>query len=279
MTPDLENKKQWILAQLQKYDALAVAFSGGVDSTLLLALAKVALGERVVALTARSPVHPPSETEASRSFALELGVGFVVVDSHEMTMDDFCVNSPERCYICKKALFADLKAEAGRRGINTVAHGANGDDLNDFRPGMAAAAEMGIVAPLLDAGLSKADIRAMSRGMGLSNWNRPAMACLATRIPYGTPITVGNLAMVADAEAVLREQGFTQCRVRHHGNVARIELPSQDLVRLMAPDMGPRIVAALRAIGFAHISADMEGYRQGSMNRSLSSEDHDHNSR
>ena len=276
MTPDLENKKQRILARLRQHDALAVAFSGGVDSTLLLALAKAALGDRVVALTARSPVHPPSETDASRRLALELGVGYAVFDSHEMTLDDFRANSPERCYLCKKSLFADLKAEAGRRGINTVAHGANGDDMNDFRPGMAAATEMGIVAPLLDDGLSKADIRTMAREMGLSNWNRPAMACLATRIPYGTPITVRNLAMVADAEAVLTAQGFTQCRVRHHGDVARIELLPGDLVRLLAPEMGPQLVAAFRAIGFNHVSADLDGYRQGSMNRAVFSEDHDH---
>ena len=272
--PDLEAKKEWILTRLQTYDALAVAFSGGVDSSLLLALAKAALGGRVVALTARSPVHPTWETEAARKFATELGVRHVVFDSGEMAMDDFRANSPDRCYICKKRLFADLKAEAGRLGIAAVSHGANHDDLGDFRPGMAAAAEMDIVAPLLDAGLSKAHVRAMSKGMGLSTWDRPAMACLATRIPYGTPITARALAMVAEAEAVLRARGFAHCRVRHYGDVAKIELSLDDLVGLASLADRQGMIRAFKQIGFVHVAVDLEGYRPGSMNAALKGGDH-----
>ncbi len=262
-------KRDHLFSILEKYGALVVAYSGGVDSSFLLAMAQEALKKNLVAVTASSPVHSEWERQSATTFARQLGVEHIIIHSREMRRREFRSNTKDRCYFCKKYLCEDLLKIAGDRGIAHVAHGANLDDFDDFRPGFDAAREMGITAPLVDAGLTKNDIRMLSKQMNLSTWNTPAMACLATRIPYGTPITPKDLNMVEQAEQVLWGYGFTGCRVRKHGNVARIEVDTGDVQKFLDPEMRSVIVEKLRKIGFFHVALDLEGYRQGSMNRDL----------
>jgi uncharacterized protein len=265
----IADKKKRLMAILAGYDVLAVAFSGGVDSTFLLAAAREALGERVVAITAVSPVHSQRETREAAEIARTLGVRHIMAPSREMRAPGFIANPPNRCYICKKIVFGDVLRIAAERGITRVAHGVNLDDLEDYRPGLRAAEEMGVVAPLAEAGLTKVDIRALSRRMRLPTWNRPSMACLASRIPYGQPITPEALKGVEAAEEVLHDLGFYGCRVRHHGEVARIEVAPADLKRTMSPAVRAEILKRLRKIGFKYVALDLEGYVPGSLNRSL----------
>ncbi len=232
-------------------------------------MAQQVLGPAVVALTAESPIHPPREIEQARQLAIALGVRHIQLASREMSQPDFIANRPDRCYVCKKQLFHDIFNYAQQLGFAHVAHGANLDDLKDYRPGLRAANEMGVVAPLIDAGLTKNDIRQLAKQMGLPNWNQAAGACLASRIPYGQPISNGVLQMVAQAEELLHDRGFDACRVRHHGPVARIEVPSQDLAKLLHEPLRQEIIDRLTAIGFEHVALDMEGYRQGSLNRGI----------
>jgi len=214
----LKTKKERLLSIIKGYHSLLVAFSGGVDSTLLLAVAHEVLKDCLIAVTAESPVHPARENKAAAAFAQDMGVQYMVIQSREMSKPDFLANPKERCYLCKKYLFTDLLKIASARGIEHVAHGANMDDLEDFRPGYTAAQEMGIVAPLVDAGMRKNDIRALSNQMNLKTWNKPSMACLATRIPYGKPLTEKALKMVEHAENIIFDRGFSTCRVRVHNN-------------------------------------------------------------
>lgn len=265
----LADKKKRLIRHLKSYERLAVALSGGVDSAVLLAEAQALLGDRVIAITARSPIHPETELADARRIAAELGVDHVVIDSHEMDLPDFLANPPERCYICKNAVFRQLLAEAERRGFAHVAHGANADDRGDYRPGLKAAAEMGVAAPLMDAGITKSEIRQLARERGLFVWDKPAMACIATRFPYGTPIRLDQVAQIKQAEQVLATAGIPGCRVRHHGTVARIEVPVDRLPMLVAEPLRTDIVQRLRQIGFLHVAVDLEGYVTGSMNRAL----------
>ncbi|MBU0986353.1 MAG: ATP-dependent sacrificial sulfur transferase LarE, partial [Proteobacteria bacterium] len=221
---NLKEKRNRLVTTLKKFDALMIAFSGGVDSTFLLACAREILQDNLVAVTAQSALQPQREKAASVALAKHLGVRHIVVQTREMYHHDFVANTTDRCYICKKYLFADLLKLASEMGILHLAHGANKDDLKDFRPGFIAALEMGIHAPLIDAGLTKADIRLLSKEMKLETWNKPPMACLATRIPYGTPITVESLAMIEKAEDYILSLGVKSCRVRIHEKTARIEL-------------------------------------------------------
>jgi uncharacterized protein len=262
----LERKKEKLLEILRQYDGLVVAFSGGVDSTLLLAVAHSVLGDRLVAVTAQSPVHPARETAYAVRFARMKNIRHRLVRSQEMQQTDFLANPVDRCYICKKNILADLRAIGRQLGINHVAHGANLDDLGDYRPGMQAAEEAGVDAPLLEAGLTKADIRRLSKQMNLETWNRPSMACLATRIPYGTPITEKALQMVDQAEEFLLNLGFSTCRVRHHGELCRIELLPEELVKALGADVRRTVASELRRIGFRYVTVDLQGYVQGSMN-------------
>ena len=262
----LKSKKEKLLEIIRQYESLVVAFSGGVDSTFLLAVAHSILGDRCIAVTARSPVHPARETQFAVRFARNRNIRHRLVRSREMQQADFLANPVDRCYICKKNILADLLAIGRELGIEHVAHGANVDDLGDYRPGMRAAEEAGVAAPLLEAGLTKADIRLLSKQMNLETWNHPSMACLATRIPYGTPITDAALSMVDQAEQLLLDLGFTTCRVRHHGEVGRIELPPDELAKALAEDMRSKISAGLRQIGFRYVAVDLQGYVQGSMN-------------
>jgi len=265
----LSGKKRYLAAVLKGYDSLAVAFSGGVDSTFLLAVAREVLGDRLAAITAESPVHSRRETEEAAALAKQLGVRHFRVSSAEMKLPEFVANPPHRCAVCKRHVFREITRIASRLGLDRVAHGANLDDLQDYRPGLKAAQEMGVLAPLIEAGLTKSDIRTLSRRMRLRTWNKPSMACLASRIPYGDPITSEALRMVERSEEVLQNLGFFESRVRHHGNVARIELAPRDLRKAMQAAMRAEIVKGLRDIGFTHVALDLEGYVQGSLNRDI----------
>ena len=269
---DLEKahkKKQALLDNLRALDSILVAFSGGVDSTFLLAAAREALGKKVLAVTAHSIIYPLSEIEEATTFARLQGIEHVLLASEASHLPEFVANPPERCYFCKKYLFGRLKEIAEQRGIRTMAHAANMDDFDDFRPGWKAAVEMGAIAPLVDARLTKEEIRFLSKEMGLPTWDKPSMACLASRVPYGEPITETTLRMIGDAEKAIASHGFTQYRVRHHGPVARIELQVSDMQRIMEPEMRESIVAKLKELGFLYVTLDLEGYVTGSMNRAL----------
>ena len=251
---------------------LAVAFSGGVDSTLLLALAADALGPaRVIAATARSESLAADELAECQALAGRLGLTLRLLETHELQRAGYRENSPERCYHCKTELFEAIGRELLRRGeAAAVAYGATADDVGDHRPGMRAAAEHGVLAPLLEAGLGKAEIRALSRALGLPTWDKPAQPCLASRIPYGEGVTATKLARIDRAEALLRELGLREVRVRHHGEdqalLARVEVPLAELPRLIADGTRARLVAGLRELGFAYVVVDLEGFRSGRQN-------------
>jgi len=262
----LQEKRAKLISLLSDLDSLLVAFSGGVDSTLLTAVAHTVLGDRLLAVTAISPLHPEQETVAAKDLAKKIGVRHTLIQSKEMMLLDVTRNPLDRCYHCKTHLFELLLKIAGENDIQCIAHGANLDDLDDYRPGFQAAREMQIRAPLIDAGLTKTDIRELSREMGLESWDKPAMACLASRIPYGTTLTVEKLAMVEKAEAILHQLGFRQCRVRHHDKLARIEVPPETFSKILEKKTADEIVDRLRVLGFKHISLDLKGYVQGSMN-------------
>jgi uncharacterized protein len=267
--PVLEDKAQALQSLLAAYDAVAVAFSGGVDSTLLLAAAQRALGERVVAITAVSEIHPSGEKELAVRMARQLGVRHVLLETDELEDPHFTSNSVERCYYCKRRLFAALKKKAMEMGVSVVAHGANLDDQRDFRPGLRAALEQAIAAPLVEAGFTKSEIRQLARRWRLGNWNRPAMACLATRIPYGRPIRTDDLRQIDRAEAVLRDMGVDPCRVRHYGGMARIEADPGQIHRLAGASLRIEIVKKFQALGYSHVCLDLEGYASGKMNRGI----------
>jgi uncharacterized protein len=262
-------KKRRLQKILEGYSNLAVAYSGGVDSTFLLAAAKDALGGRVTAVTVDSPIHSRREIREARAIANGLGVKHIVVPFGEITAPGFATNPPERCYTCKQLIFAEIIRVAASLEIRRVAHGVNLDDLEDYRPGMKAAEEMDVAAPLAEAGLTKADIRALSRKMQLPTWNKPSMACLASRIPYGRPITREALMMVEMAEESLLQLGFDGSRVRHHGAVARIEVAQRDMTKTLHKEMRAEILKRLKQIGFKHVAIDLEGYVQGSLNRAI----------
>lgn len=261
------DKKQRLITHLKRYDSLVVAFSGGVDSSFLLAAAQRVLNGNVVAVTAVSAVHSMKERQAAIDFAKELGVKHILIETEEMGHSEFVKNPFDKCYICKKIKFTAIIQTAHDLNIMHIAHGANLDDLDDFRPGIKATRELNIVAPLIDAELTKADIRYLAKRMNLSVWNKPAMACLASRIPYGTKITPQALNMIESAEKAVLDAGFTSCRVRHHGSVARIELDQKELTKMLDEDARKDILYALEQIGFLYVTLDLKGYVQGSMNR------------
>lgn len=269
MNNDLKTKRGHLISILKSYGSLLVAYSGGVDSTYLLATAHEALKKNLVAVTVKSPLHPVRENQQAEAFAQQLGIIHLFVKSREMSRPDFTANTKKRCYLCKKYLFKDLLKIARDKNIEYVAHGANIDDLRDFRPGFDAAGEMNIMAPMVDAGLSKKDIRTLSKQMNLKTWNKPSMSCLATRIPYGTQITIEKLKMIERAEQVILDLGVTSCRVRLHDKAARIEVDPGDIEGIMDQGIRSTIVAKLRKIGFSYVAVDLEGYGQGRMNRDI----------
>ncbi len=263
----LEDRERALESVLLDMGDAVVAFSGGVDSSYLLYKAVEVLGRRVLAVTAISETYPEADLAAARELAGRLKVEHLEIHTSELEDDAFAANPPERCYHCKRELFAKLAAVATKQGYRWLAFGANADDLFDHRPGHKAAAEAGARSPLVEAGLYKADIRELSRRAGLPTWDRPASPCLASRFPYGETITAPKLRQVAAAEAALRGLGFDELRVRYHGPVARLELRAEDMPRALAERS--RIAARLKAAGFAYVALDLEGFRSGSLNEVL----------
>jgi uncharacterized protein len=263
---DLDAKASRLRGILRDGGPTLVALSGGVDSALLLAVAREVLGDGATAVIAVSPSLPASELEAARAVAREIGAPLVEVETRETDDPRYRANAPDRCFFCKDALFEAMEALAARRGAARVAYGAIADDASDFRPGMDAARLRGASAPLLEAGLGKQDVRELARQMGLSVWERPARACLASRIPHGTEVTPERLGRIERAEEALRAAGFGQYRVRDHGEVARIELGAGEIGRLADPELRARVAEGVRAAGFRFVALDLEGYRTGSLN-------------
>ena len=263
----IKEKRERLVSIINGFDSLIVAFSGGVDSAFLLAIAHKLLKKNVVAISATSPIHPTREIKYAKKFTQDLGIKHILLKSREINHSDFMANKKDRCYICKKLLFEDILKIASDMGIKYISHGANIDDLDDFRPGLSAAKEMGVIAPLINAGLSKDDIRLLSKDMNLSIWDKPAMACFATRIPYGTLLTQKALSMIEQAENTIIDLGFKTCRVRIHGKVARIEVNINDIEKILNKTNRKTIIKKFKEIGFSHIALDMEGYVMGSLNR------------
>lgn len=263
--PDaLQDKRRRAVERLRGLDSALVAYSGGVDSALLLFLAREALGERAVAFTALSPAVAPDELEGARAFARELGVLHVERASHELDDPSYAANPTNRCYYCKTELYTLAEDEARARGLAAVVSGTNADELSDYRPGLAAAGEHAVVQPLAEAGLTKQEIRALSRAAGLSTWDKPQQPCLSSRIPYGTAVTPERLRQLAQSEMALRRLGLREFRVRYHGDVGRIEVAASELPRLL--EVRAAAAEALRAAGFAYVSVDLEPFRSGRLN-------------
>jgi uncharacterized protein len=260
-----ENLKD-ILAGMQK---VLVAFSGGVDSTFLLKVAQDVLGSDVLAVIASSATYPANEQQEALRLAKTMKVSHRVIHTKELDDPNFRDNPPERCYFCKKELFSRLKEIAAEENIPHVLDGSNAEDTFDFRPGSKAARELDVRSPLVEAGLIKNEIRMLSKKLGLPTWNKPAMACLSSRFPYFTSIENESLRQVDQAEEYLRSKGFSQIRVRHHGQVARIELEQKDFSLIMEKETREEIVASLKKIGYAYVTLDLVGYRTGSMNEPI----------
>lgn len=266
---ELLRKRDRLRASLAERESLVVAFSGGVDSSYLAYEAHRALGARALAVTALSPSYPAHHRDAASAVVAETGLAHRFIETHEMDRPAYRRNAADRCYHCKSELFEVLEQEREALGFSAVAYGINVDDTGDYRPGHKAAEEHAVLAPLLEADLCKTDIRALAREAELPTAELPASACLASRLPYGTTVSPERLAQVERAEAAVRELGFRQLRVRHHGELARIEIARDELPRALDPPMADKLASALRALGFRFVTLDLEGYRQGSLNEGL----------
>jgi pyridinium-3,5-biscarboxylic acid mononucleotide sulfurtransferase len=265
-----EDKERQLLSQLAELPSLIVALSGGADSAYLSWVAQRALGDRALSVTAISPSFSAHDRSGVDEFIHAFCIHHEFVETHEMDNSAYRANSADRCFFCKDELFSVLDGIAEKRNFAATAYGVNADDTLDFRPGHRAAKNHRVLAPLLDAGLRKSEIRSLSQRAGLPTWDRPAAACLASRLPYGTEVTPERLTLVERGEAALRELGFRQFRVRLHDKLARVEIAPDEMSRALTPEMAAAIGKHLKAAGFAYVSLDLEGYRQGSLNETLS---------
>jgi uncharacterized protein len=266
---DVEEKLSKLKAIVSELESVVVAFSGGVDSTLVTKVCYDTLKDNSMAVTARSETYPDFEFKEAQKLAKEIGIKHMVIDTSELAIEGFANNPPERCYFCKSELFGKLKEIAKEHGFLNVADGANLDDTQEFRPGLQASRELNVRSPLKEAGLAKTDIREVSKMLKLPNWDKPAYACLSSRFPYGQSITEEKLSMVSEAEKYLRGLGLVQFRVRHHETIARIEVLPEDINILTNSTAREKLTARFKEIGFTYVTLDLAGYRSGSMNEVL----------
>lgn len=265
-TASLKEKEYLARQIIGNLQSAVVALSGGVDSTLLLKLTAETLGERVLAVTIYSPIHNSNILSEAQKLAKKLSVKHVSAKGKELEDPSFCQNPPNRCYICKTYVCQELRKIANEHNLKAVVDGTNADDLNDFRPGLQAAIEAQMISPLKEAGLTKAEVRQLAKNLNLPNWNKPSSPCLCTRIPYGETITIEKLQQIEKAEIFLHNLGFPKLRVRHHGKVARLEVPIDKLNLIIEQEIRLSIISFFKKLGFKYVSLDLEGYRRGSMN-------------
>jgi uncharacterized protein len=265
--PELCARRDRLIETVRQYGRVAVAFSGGIDSTVVAQAARLALGEAAVAVTAASDSLAAGELEEAEALARQIGIRHRVIRTREFADPHYVRNAPDRCYHCKTELYSSLAALRGELGVDVIASGANADDAGDHRPGLRAAAEHGVRHPLLECGLTKQDVRALARAWGLPTWDKPASPCLSSRIAYGEEVTPERVRRIDASETWLRQHGLRLVRVRYHrGDLARIEIPLEELPRLAAPELRDQLVAAFRALGWAFVTLDLEGFRSGSLN-------------
>ena len=269
----LQEKFQILKDNMKKRGSAAIAFSGGVDSTFLVKVAHEVLGDKMIAVTATSSTYPERELKEAIKYAKDMGVKHLIISSEELDIEGFASNPTNRCYYCKKELFTKINEIAKENGVEYVFDGSNIDDDGDYRPGMQAARELEVISPLKEAKLTKDDIRVLSKELGLPTWNKPAFACLSSRFPYGNEITAPKLKMVDEAEQFLLDMGIRQVRVRHHGEIARIEVAPEERTRFFDIEVMNRIGERFKQIGFTYVTLDMLGYRTGSMNEVLTEQE------